>query len=317
MEETSAPRFRDELEFTKEVQNLAKRYGWIDPFHIPAVAYRAASNAGNPIPAGFPDLVLRYRDTEGKSTVIVAELKTDEESSFLRRTQREFLEDFAPYVPAFVWRPSDWRFIERVLRDGPPDATGQIIEPSPLAVRIKEWLPPQRTAAAIIGKLVADISHPDFPRGDLAGLRRMNPEEPRTTAFYRLMGERGLLHNPSLESKWALIMHGIALMTPTAHDGRTAVGQALFEGGDPARSNAFYSELRLNRLLKARGSLLVTLMTQMFRMMKAAGQCFDWREMAAFILSEGIDEVKAEEMRHTISRSYYAAEYRNTRSATE
>ena len=58
--------------------------------------------------------------------------------------------------------------------------------------------------------------------------------------------------------------------------------------------------------------MLVTLTKQLFLMMKAANQPFDWHEMAAFILSEGIDPDKAEESRRIIARSYYSTEYRNS-----
>ena len=314
----TAQSFRNEWSFNQAVRDLAVQYGWEEPFHIPAVAYAAAKNSGTPIPAGFPDLTLRYHDTDGKSTVIVAELKTDdEESSYPSKHQVEFLKDYAGHIAAFVWRPRDWEYIERVLRDGPPDPTGHIIELSPPIVRSKEWLPPQRTIDAITYRIVEDIRSPSFPRGTLAELRRMNPEEPDTMAFYQLMGSRGLLRNEKLETKWALIMHGIALMTPSAHDSRTPVGEALFEGGDPGRTNAFYSGLRLNKLLKAQGSALVTLMKQMFRMMSAANAPFDWREMATFILSEGIDEGAAEASRRSIARSYYGTEYRKSRSRAE
>ena len=310
--------FRNEWDFNQAVQALAVQHGWEEPFHIPAVAYQAAADSRHPIPAGFPDLMLRHHDEEGDTTVIVAELKTDdEETSFVSKPQRKFLEDLAQHIPAFIWRPRDWDYIERVLREGPPDVTGEIIEPSPRIARSKEWLPTKQSIDAIAYRLVSDIASPSFPRGDLAGLRRMKPEEPDMAAFYQLMARRGLLRNENLETRWALIVHGIALMTPTAHDGRTPVGEALFVGGDSGRTNAFYSELRLNKLLNTHGSTLVSLMAQLFRMMSAARQPFDWREMAAFILSEGIDEDAAEESRRRIARSYYATEYRKSPSRTD
>ena len=55
----------------------------------------------------------------------------------------------------------------------------------------------------------------DFPRGDLANLRRMSPHRPGPAAYWRLMGQEDLLGRPNLEVKWALIIHGIALMTST------------------------------------------------------------------------------------------------------
>lgn len=296
------PIFANEREFQQHITRLAGDYGW-EPFHIPRAAYRRASDAGDSIPAGFPDLLLRYRGSRGNRTMMVAELKTDSEVSNPHSGQISFLEDFAQHMPAFIWRPRDLDDIERILREGPPDPTGEIIEPS-AAYRNKPWPPPELTIAAIVSKLVRDIGDRDFPRGSLAELRRMNPDEPDAPAFWQLAAKRELSGVLDEERKWALVIHGIALMTfntRNAHDG-TPVGRALFEGGDRNRENAFYSDFRLNRLLKARGSTLRTLLTELFHMMGSAGQPFNWIEMASFILNEGD---AAEKSRYEIARTYY------------
>ena len=165
-------------------------------------------------------------------------------------------------------------------------------------------------------------------RGDLAGLRRMDHDKPGTTAAYwRLMAGRDLLGHPIVEQKWALILHGIALMTPragddggnrTAHDGYMRVGRALFFGGDASRrERGYYSELRLNRLLAARGPMLRTLLARMFRMLSATDQPFNWREMARFILSEDYDEDQFEMSRRRIASEYYQAERRSANTEAE
>ena len=143
----------------------------------------------------------------------------------------------------------------------------------------------------------------------------MNPDEPDKPVFWRLMARQNLLRSPSRESEWALIIHGIALMTPrnpdggaTANDGKNPVGQALFLGPDPQRASGFYSEARLNRLLTARGAMLRTLLTRMFRMLSAAGVSFNWWEMAHFILVSDHNEDAAETARRRIARAYYQAE---------
>ena len=170
------------------------------------------------------------------------------------------------------------------------------------------------------------MSGADFPRGDLAGLRRMQSDRPDVTAFWRLMAQEDLLGSPELESKWSLIIHGIALMTPTgsgnadghsAHDGSMPVGRALFLGGDPQRNTALYSETRLNRLLTARGPMLRTLLSRMFRMTAASGVSFNWREMSRFVLNEGRDEEAAEQSRRRIARDYYRAQRRSAQMDTD
>lgn len=150
----------------------------------------------------------------------------------------------------------------------------------------------------------------DFSRGDLAGLRRMAPDNPRPAVFWKLLADNGLLeYGAKVEDKWALILHGIALMTPsntgdgnslTAHDGSMPVGRALFNIG--------YSEMRFNRLLAAREEMLDTLLARMFRMMAAEDMRFNWRQMAQFILNDGYDEAAAELSRRRIARDYYRAQ---------
>lgn len=175
------------------------------------------------------------------------------------------------------------------------------------------------TAVAFAGELARS----DFRRGDLAELRRMDPDAPDAAVVWRLLAGHDLLGSPQIENKWALILHGIALMTPTssgdgsgstAHDGRVPVGRALFSGGESQRDRAYYSETRLNRLLTARGPMLRTLLARLFRMLAAAGQPFNWREMASFILSEGYNEEAAEEARRRIAREYYRIERQSSPS---
>ena len=305
------PNFSTEWEFTRYVIQLVEESEseWEKPFHMPQSWYNDAAKRNEWIAAGLPDLLLRHEDADGRRRMLAAELKTDAHTSVLRPEQRVFLEYLAQHMPAFVFRPRDLDYIKGILLCGPPEATGRVIEPSlGNAPDIsEEHLIPRRTVAAIVYRIVNEIGSSDFPRGDLAGLRRMNPDDPDTAAFWRLMARRRLSGNLAHERKWGMIVHGIALMTPAAHDPDVRVGKALFEGGDSQRKNAFYSDLRLAKMLKAQGQVLTTLLTQLFRMMKAAGQPFDWREMASFILNEGDD---AEESRAKIARAYYQAEYR-------
>ena len=165
-----------------------------------------------------------------------------------------------------------------------------------------------------------------FSRGDLAQLRRMNPDDADAAAFWKLMARQDLFRGADLERKWALIMHGIALMTPTnsgdgnprtAHDGYIPVGRALRLGSESQRENEFYSETRLNRLLTARGPMLRILLARLFRMLASAGASFNWREMASFILNDGYNEEAVEQSRRRIARAYYQAERRSSQQSEE
>ena len=171
-------------------------------------------------------------------------------------------------------------------------------------------------------------THPNaFPTAELAGLRRMDPDNPQAAGYFRLMSEHNLLGNDQiLERNWALVLHGIALMTPThrssdgrwtAHEAGMPVGKALYIGGDPARTQNFYSETRLNRLLRARDQALRKLLERLFRMLGSAGRAIDWREMAAFILNQEYNEEEAERCRRRIAEDYYSTQammdYQNSR----
>lgn len=165
-----------------------------------------------------------------------------------------------------------------------------------------------------------------FRPGDLAELRRMNPDSTDSPVLMGLLAKKELFGPPELERKWALILHGIALMTPkggddsdarTAHDGQVPVGRALYLGGEATREQGFYSEARLKRLLSSRGDMTRTLLARAFRMLAAANVTFSWREMANFIHSDGFDEKKAEDHRRRIAREYFQAQYRSRPDTTE
>ena len=181
---------------------------------------------------------------------------------------------------------------------------------------------PRRWGSIAVGFAGEISTLAGYRRGDLAGLRRMDPDQPDAAAFWRLMASQKLLGNPEIERKWGLILHGIALMTPTtagdsdsrsAHNGSMPVGRALFLGGESQRGESgFYSETRFNRLLTARGPMLRVLLARMFRMLAAADVSFNWYEMAMFIRHADYNEERAEESRRQLAREYYRAERRNS-----
>ena len=76
------------------------------------------------------------------------------------------------------------------------------------------------------------IASENFARGDLAQLRRMDPDSPDVAVFWKLLAGQDLLDSgPAVELKWSLILHGIALMTPTnVGDGNT---RTAHEGSIP------------------------------------------------------------------------------------
>ncbi len=95
---TRLPRLT-EKQFLEQVKSYAKLCGWL-------VYHTHDSRRSS---AGFPDLVL-LRGLR----LVVAELKS--EDGVVRPDQRTWIAAFmGANVSTFVWRPSDWEQIERVL----------------------------------------------------------------------------------------------------------------------------------------------------------------------------------------------------------
>ena len=169
-------------------------------------------------------------------------------------------------------------------------------------------------------RLAGIIAHyPVHNRGDLAQLRRMDPEEPDAPAFWRLTNQHRLGMSTDSERRWALILQSIALLTPntnnaarvlSAHDPRTPVGRALFQGGDPQRTQALCHEQRLEQLLSSRRKDFRRNLMNLVRMMAQQGTQMDFREMARLVLDEDRDPEAHRRRLNRIPRDYYRAEHR-------
>ena len=119
--------------------------------------------------------------------------------------------------------------------------TTEVVEAAGAAELLKNIQPWPDRAVSMAGTIAQYVEH---RRGDLAELRRMDPDEPDAAVFWRLMAQYDLLDvGEAVERKWALIIHGIALTTPTgsgegnrrsAHDGYYTSG----EGTVPRRGIA-------------------------------------------------------------------------------
>ncbi len=98
-----------EKDFTKTVIDLAKTYHW-------RVAHfrTAMTQSGNYITpvqadgAGFPDLVL----VKGRR-LLFCELKS--ENGRLSQAQKQWIFTLMPIVEVYVWKPSNWDEIVKVL----------------------------------------------------------------------------------------------------------------------------------------------------------------------------------------------------------
>ncbi len=94
-----------EKQWLAQVKAAAKAAGWL-------VYHNFDARRSDP---GFPDLVMvRSGATSGHERVIFAELKT--EKGKVRPEQWEWIDALRDAEqPTYVWRPSDWSSIEKVL----------------------------------------------------------------------------------------------------------------------------------------------------------------------------------------------------------
>lgn len=176
-------------------------------------------------------------------------------------------------------------------------------------------------------RLANQIAHwPVHRRGELAQLRRMDPEKPKAPAFWRLLHRDQLGRTPENETRWGTILHAIALMTPnsntednvqSAHNPRIPFGRALFEGSDPERQKALCHEARVQLLLSSREHIFRRNFLIIIRMLGQNGAQVDWREAARLVLDEGRNLEAMEDHVRRVYRLYYQAEHRAQGRAQE
>lgn len=167
----------------------------------------------------------------------------------------------------------------------------------------------------MVGRLISSMrpeeksGQPRIGRGNLAALRRMDPEAYDAPAFWRLLAQAtdGAMVCADNEPRWALIAHGMALMAPY-HHANIEIGTALH--------NIDYAEGRLARLLGARRSQFRALVPRLCRHLASKQQPLDWFRLARLILSESRDEEAAEKVRLGIARAYYGAQSKAEAEAT-
>ncbi len=137
--------------------------------------------------------------------------------------------------------------------------------------------------------------------GDLAALRRLDPDHPNAGAFFRLMA---LAPGDPLDGpgdrfrRWGLVVWMLA-QTPGRRDDRP-LGAALAEAG--------FSEIRMNRLLAARGDGFRAQVRRMARFLAQKSGAIPYRELGALILCEGLNEAWAERLRLKIARDFWRSE---------
>jgi CRISPR type I-E-associated protein CasB/Cse2 len=143
------------------------------------------------------------------------------------------------------------------------------------------------------------MTSPHTNTGDLATLRRMDPNDPSSAALvlHRLLGSTGVDGNPS--QKWALIAHCLALAHGKHRTGGPNVGQAL--------AALSYGEARLQMLLRADNDTLADILPRLARRLHSKGQPMDWWPLARIVLFSTSHPDRAQRAREQIARDYVVA----------
>ncbi len=174
----------------------------------------------------------------------------------------------------------------------------------------------QRLASAIhaLGRAMnaADAGGGSMSAGELAALRRLDPDAPWSTHFYRrivwLEATCGVLlaadsaRRDEDERRWAVIFNGMAITAGLHRDGIPA-GAAL---------GRCISEARFVRLAQARGASLRGIVRTTARQLASAGEPLDWTALARLVLSEGQDH--EDDVRRDLARAFFGELHKHTKT---
>ena len=139
--------------------------------------------------------------------------------------------------------------------------------------------------------------------GPAAALRRGPLVQAGSAAFWQLMAENDIHPGGDHLARWATVVQAIAILTPKGREPGQAIGaRRKHSDGRRALQQAGISDLRLARLLSARGEMRSDLMIRACRRLSAKQVIrFDLRTMAKLVLFDGENEAR------WIARKYYSA----------
>jgi|GEM_PF-440545 CRISPR system Cascade subunit CasB len=155
-----------------------------------------------------------------------------------------------------------------------------------------------------VGKIASMMQGDGLSTGDMAELRRISPDRPFTPALWRLLLTLELDESPewlsqkTRERRWATLLMGMAHCAGL-HDYHTSFGKALAEAG--------WSELRFVQLMRAKGQTLEKHLRRVAQFLSGKNQQANWVDVLWLLFSQSGE--KGENIRLSISRSYYSALY--------
>ena len=173
--------------------------------------------------------------------------------------------------------------------------------------------PQERSLASTVGWIATMIDEGRLSTGDVAELRRVDPEEPFTPALWKLLLANPIQENgfaprgddEERETQWSALLMGMA-MTAGLHNLKIPLGTALAESG--------FSPIRFERLMRHTGVELFTDLRRMASYLASKSQPASWTDVAYLLfLQEGEAALKT---RRSIARRYYQALQRLEKSSS-
>lgn len=157
---------------------------------------------------------------------------------------------------------------------------------------------------SVVPKLCSAFDSKGFPPGDLARMRRLDPDAPADFVFWRVMTLYAPDEVPGAvdERRWKVVLNALAILQGL-HDGNKPLGAALGETG--------FSELRLSRLLRAEDEALDAEIRAAARYLASKGRHANLVELAMLVLCP--EGSQAEAVRRRVARAYF----RSTSVASE
>jgi CRISPR type I-E-associated protein CasB/Cse2 len=160
----------------------------------------------------------------------------------------------------------------------------------------------------VIGKIARRLARDDYPRSNLAALRRLKPEAPDGAAFWRLVADEvpALFDDERGQRVLAAVVRGMAVAHPfhLPQGGKRPLGMAMAEAG--------VGDARLLRLLRIGRDELSDELGRLARLMASKGNAgtFDWADAAWLLLTTGGSEA----VRRRIARDFYRTLFKQTRT---
>lgn len=148
-------------------------------------------------------------------------------------------------------------------------------------------------------------------------LTRLAKAQPGSTLIKRQLDERPLTRDltPQEERLWGFIIRGLALTTPRqsrppkdarlAHDPRTPLGRALYQGGNSQPGGGYIAETSLSRLLTSPNDQFHAELMRDIQKLSRKNARFDWAETANLIAAA--PGAEREEALTKVARDYYRA----------